>query len=170
MILEKGKNLSLSQNYRPISLLPTMDEAVERIIKNKLENYAEKRWILLEQQFAFWKWFGAEQKIMRVIEKIKERFQRKDLIGVALLYVDRPLDRVSRDDLMHKTNQMNVPRRLIRLLDSHLGDRTLWVRTEKCKSSTRTTEAGVPQGAIECLILFSIYVADLPTQPAVEKV
>ena len=58
-----------------------MGKAVERIIKNRLENYGEKRQILPEHQFAFRKGLGEKIQILKVVEKIKEEFQKKDLSG-----------------------------------------------------------------------------------------
>ena len=117
---EEGKNLSLPQNYRPISLLPTMIKTVERIIESRLENYTEERQNLSEHKFAFRKGLEAKLLIVRVIEKIKERFQRKDLTRPVLLDVDK----VWGDGFIYKMNQMNVPRRLIHLLDFYFRDRT----------------------------------------------
>ena len=82
------------------------------------------------------------------------------------LHVDIAFDRVWRDGLVYKMNQTNVTRRLIQLLDSYLRDQTFQVRMEK---RTRTTEAGVPQGGVLSPILFSIDVANPPTQPAVKS-
>ena len=52
-----------------------------------------------EHQFAFRKGLGAELQIIKVVEKIKEEFRRKDLTEVVLLDVDKALDRVWRDGL-----------------------------------------------------------------------
>ena len=47
-----------------------------------------------------------------------------------------------------------------------IRDRTFQVRIKEAKSSTRTAEAGVPQGAALFPTMFNVYVAVLPTHPA----
>ena len=81
-----------------------MDKAVERIIKNRLKNYIEKRQILLEHQLVFRNELEAELQILRVVEAIKEGFQRKDLIRAVFLDVDKAFDRVWKDGLIYKMN------------------------------------------------------------------
>ena len=153
MIPKRGKDLRFPQNYRPIGLLPTMDKTVERIIKNRLETYTEDLKILRDTSSPSGKDLERRSErrseTIRVVEKIKEGFQRKDLIGAVLLDVEKALDRVWKDGLVHKLIGMEIPRRLIHLLESYPRDRTFQVRMMGAKSTiTTTAESGVPQRVV----------------------
>ncbi len=51
---------------------------------------------------------------------------------------------------------------LIRGIKAFLQDRSFWVAVNGCVSESRSAQSGVPQGYVLGLILFLIYVNDLP--------
>ena len=51
--LFKGKDPSIINNYRPISLLITMSKILEKIVYNRLCSFLEKNNILFESQYGF---------------------------------------------------------------------------------------------------------------------
>ena len=54
-ILKKGDTKILN-NYRPISLLPTISKVFERVIYNKLYNYLNTHDIITNRQYGFWRY------------------------------------------------------------------------------------------------------------------
>ena len=64
---EKFKITKILNNYRPISLLPTISKVFQRVIYNQLHNYLNTHHIITNCQYGFWRHHPTE---LTVIERI----------------------------------------------------------------------------------------------------
>ena len=53
--LFKSGSLNSIDNYRPISVLPTVSKLMERVVYNQLSEYLEQKGLLSESQYGFQK-------------------------------------------------------------------------------------------------------------------
>ena len=65
--------------------------------------------------------------------------------------------------LIYKLVTMNVPGKLIRVIDSFLAQRSFRVKMDGAFSGWRPMLAGVPQGSLLSPLLYNLYTADIPT-------
>ena len=84
-IYKKG-DVSLSSNYRPISLLPTLSKIFERVIYNQLYNYFVDNSLLTEQQFGFRAKHSTELATIRLVDYINKEMDKKHT-PVNLIYI-----------------------------------------------------------------------------------
>ena len=51
--IHKSKNKQVFDNYRPISLLPTLSKVLERVMHNRLYNFLNSDGLLYDKQYGF---------------------------------------------------------------------------------------------------------------------
>ena len=69
-IYKKGSKLECS-NYRPISLLSSIDKILERLMYNRLYNFLEKKEIIFSLQFGFRQKYSTTQALIHLTDKIR---------------------------------------------------------------------------------------------------
>ena len=81
----KAKDKQLFNNYRPISLLPSISKIMEKIVHQRVYSFLEKYNILQEQQFGFRPKCSTIHAITHFTYEILKNFkQHKSTIGVFL--------------------------------------------------------------------------------------
>jgi ribonuclease P/MRP protein subunit RPP40 len=83
----------------------------------------------------------------------------------AMLLIDlaKVFDKVWYDGLIFKLHELNVPAHIISVLDSYLNHTKYSVYSENCTSQLHSILAGVPQGSSLGLLLFNMYLNNIPT-------
>ena len=81
---------------------------------------------------------------------------------MALIDYSRAYDKVWRDALFFKMQQMGVPTKMLRWVQAWLSNRLTWVTFDGEKSKTVILKQGVPQGSVLSPLLFLFYINDLP--------
>lgn len=76
MLPKLGKDHKLPENYRPISLLPTLGKIVEKIILERIKAHSTCEKILPQAQFGFRENHNTELQLLRIIEKTREVLQQ----------------------------------------------------------------------------------------------
>ncbi|KAH1016999.1 hypothetical protein HUJ05_007737 [Dendroctonus ponderosae] len=152
----------MPQNYRPISLLPTISKVAERVILLRLKDDVEPLNLLPPEQFGFRNKHSTELQLLRIVEQASHNADRGLTTGMLLLDVERAFDRFWHDGLICKLVDSGISKRMCQLMDSYIRRRTFQIKIDHFKSSGRTPEAGVPQGAVLSPLLYNIYTHDIP--------
>lgn len=161
-IPKPGKDHSLPENHRPISLLSTLSKILERLILKRLNDELENRNIIPQEQFGFRSSHSCELQTLRLSEIIASGMDWKHTTAIAYLDISKAFDRVWHQGLIHKMKQIGLPTGLVKIVHSILENRKFKVRQDGHESSTKTIQAGVPQGSVLGPILYNIYTHDIP--------
>lgn len=162
-IRKPGKDPLFPQNYRPISLLPTLGKVLERLILTRLQKEVDDLGIIPDAQFGFRSQHSTTHQALRVVEMITSGFNTRKATGAVFLDISKAFDSVWHRGLVHKLLTKGVSLAMVQLIHSYLMRRTFQVKLRSCRSTQRGIEAGVPQGSVLSPLLFNIYVSDLPT-------
>lgn len=162
-IPKPNKNPSNVENYRPISLLPSLSKILEKIIQKRLNNYLNKNGIIPRHQFGFTEKLSTTHQLLRITEHIHTAFQRKLHTISTFLDISQAYDRVWHEGLMYKLKINGTPKYLTNIINSFISNRTFAVSIDKHLSNPKPILAGLPQGSPLSPILFNIYTADIPT-------
>jgi len=158
-----GKDPQFPQNYRPISLLPSLAKVYEKVILSRLETAIAG--ILPDEQFGFRAAHSTTHQTLRVAELVTAGFNRRQYTGALLLDVSKAFDTVWHRGLLYKLIQSNCPEYLTKLVASFLHNREFRVKlksTPPTFSTYRRIDAGVPQGSCLSPLLYIFYCADIP--------
>lgn len=104
-----------------------------------------------------------------VSDEVLRAYDKGMLTDILLLDFSKAFDTINHKLLYHKLHKYNFSCEVIEWFQSYLTDRRQITMIEtsdgiRRQSAARTIDRGVPQGSILGPLIFTIYVADLPSQ------
>ena len=162
MLIKPDKPPLQTTSYRPISLLSAIMKLFERVIEKRLQKHLEDNGFFSKYQSGFRKSKSTNGHLFRLSQTMMESFNRGEHVIAAFLDVEKAFDNVWHNGLRYKIYQLDLATKLCRWLSDFLGGRVIQVKIEGFLSRNVYPKAGVPQGSKLSLLLFLIYVNDMP--------
>ena len=162
-ILKPSKPSDSPLSYRPISLLSSISKILEKIIKEKLNNFIIANSILPSQQFGFRNEHNTSQPLLKIRNLVKNNFTIGKSTGMVLLDIKAAFDSVWHNGLIFKMKQFNFPIELIKIIQNFLQNRSFNVYLGKIYSQQINISSGCPQGSCLSPVLYNVFTADIPT-------
>ena len=149
------------ENFRPISLTPTIAKIMERIINNRLKIICEHKNILPTCQKGFRKNRSTFDNLSVLQNEIAKTFKTKKIMIACFLDVKKAYDTVNKNILYNMLKSIGFKGKILKWLKVFLQPRKNKVIFENQLSEEIEFEKGVPQGSPLSSLLFNIYVRDL---------
>ena len=162
MLLKPAKLPSLTNSYRPISLISSIIKLFKRVIEQRLRSHLEQIGFINKHQSGFRRAKPSDHHLFRLSKSIIESFNRGEHVVAAFLDVEKAFDNVLHNGLRYKIFMLDLPTKMTRWLSGFLVGRVIQVNMYGFMSSQINPEAGVPQGFVLSALLFLIYVNDPP--------
>ena len=162
--IHKKEEKKLLKNYRPISLLPIFSKIFERVIYNSLFNHFVCNKLSTPSQSGFLPGDSCIAQLLSIIHEIQTSLDSNppaDVRGV-FLDISKAFDKVWHKGLLYRIKSYRVEGELPSLLEYYLRDRKQRVVLNGQNSVWRKINSGAPQGSVLGLLLFLIYINDLP--------
>ena len=145
MVGKKGKDLSHSKNWRPISVLPCIGKLYESIIKICFEKNCTSE-DHNHSQAGYKPGRSCQEHLVRLTQRIHEAFKSGECVAAAFLDVQSAFDKVWSQGVYYKLLKSGLPIYIIRIIACFLRHRTLLVKQGQHYSEEVLMEAGTPQG------------------------
>ena len=166
-IYKKGDKMNPT-NYRPLSLLTSFSKVFEKALYTRLTDHLNTNKLLVAKQYGFRKGGATEGAIFKLTNEILNALNNKTLAGSIFCDLEKAFNSVNHDILLSKLPYYGIRGKAKLLLQSYLHNRYQRVEITNWYSNTHTVSkwtqitCGVPQGSILGLLLFLVYINDLP--------
>ncbi|XP_023311923.1 uncharacterized protein LOC108915083 [Anoplophora glabripennis] len=158
-----GKPLEEADSYRPIALASCALKTYERLIKNRLEHWLEKNYLLARFQYGFRRGRSTNEALAILTNDIQISFTNNQSVMATFLDIKGAYDNVLIDRLTIKLNKLGIPPRITLHLRNLYVNRSIYLKINNSITTSRVTSVGLPQGSILSPLLFTIYTMDLET-------
>ena len=143
--LFKGGAVEDPNNYRPISLLPTISKLFEKHIANQLHIYLETTGLLQKTQSGFRKHHSCQTALINIVDSWLKCIDDGNLIGSVFIDFKKAFDLVDHEILLYKLKLYHFDDQACALFSSYLQNRTQIVKAENTVSENMNIISGVPQ-------------------------
>ena len=109
------------ENYRPISLLPTLSKVFERIIQDQLTEFFKDK--LSPILCGFRKKHSTQHALLRLLKFCQDSLDKGEKIGMVLMDLSKAYDCIPHDLLIAKLKAYGIGSKALGLLKSYLTDR-----------------------------------------------
>ena len=131
--------LNLVSDYRPISLLSTLNKIMEKLVINRVYEFFEKFNCIYENQYGFRTKHSTVHALVNITDK-------KETIAGIFVDLRKAFDTVCHNILLNKLSHYGIRGQMLEWFRSYLHNRTQIVSVDGEVSDIRTVKHGVPRG------------------------
>ena len=149
-------------NYRPISILPIVSKVFEKEIFKQLYKHLNDNNLVSKFQSGFLPGHSTITALIQMCDNWYKNIDNGKLTGVVFIDIRKAFDSIDHAILLQKLAYYGVSQLEHTWFQSYLANRQQQCHVNGSLSTEREIICGVSQGSILGLLLFLIYINDLP--------
>ena len=142
--LHKQDNPTDINNYRPISLLPSISKVLEKIVLDQIQSYFTSHNLLYNNQYGFRSHHSTELATMHLMGKIITSMDEGLVPLNIILDLSKAFNTLDHTILLGKLNYYGISDTELLLFENYLSNRKQYVQMGTTKSTEQIITAGVP--------------------------
>ena len=146
----------LKDNYRSVSILPTLSKIYEKILHPQI--YTDFNNIFSKFLCEYRKGYSTQHCLLYMLEKLKTSLDKGMCTGILLTDLSKAFACISHKRLIANLYAYGFTERSLSLVSDYLDERNQRTKIQNKNSSWRNIIYGVPQGSILAPLLFNIYI------------
>lgn len=155
-IPKPGKDKTLTEGYRPITLLSCMGKTLERMVNRRLSTELERQGRIHPRQHAFRCGYGSET-FFSELDHLLDKASSEDLhVDVVSLDLSKAYDMTWKLPILTSLKSWDFQGCMFNYVENFLQNRRFRVLNAGATSTSRLLENGIPQGSVLSVTLFLI--------------
>lgn len=159
-IYKKGEH-ALYSNYRPITILPTINKVLEKFLGDQIQNYLNKNNIITPHQFGFQPKKGTNQMLDIFSDEINTHLNNKKHVIICFIDYSKAFDTLLYENLYNELQHCGIRGPLLNLLQDYHKNRQTYVKIGEVESDRMNVKYGTAQGSVLGPIEYIIYVNNM---------
>ena len=159
-LIKKPNNFNID-NFRPISLLPSISKIIEKCVFLQIYEYFERHELLYASQYGYRKNHSTETACLELVDKLFQQLDEGKSPFCVFIDLSKAFDTINHEILLAKLRYYGLDNDAVNWFQSYLTGRKQYVEIEGHKSSIKDISTGVPQGSTLGPLLFIIYMNDI---------
>lgn len=150
-------------NYRPITILPTIDKVAEKFISKQIYDFYDKNKTLSDKQFGFQQNKNTTQLLSAFTDVIYNHLDKKRHVLIVFIDYSKAFDTLRHDRLLDCLDDSGIRGSLLSWCEDYLKNRKFIVKISDSVSESVAVTEGTAQGSVIGPLHYLTYVNNLET-------
>lgn len=159
--LYKAGDSENMNNYRPVSVLPSISKIIEKCMKKQILEFSSNNNLIHAKQFAYLQNKNSFGAIFALIHEINKSIDENQLTACLFIDVQKAFDCMNHEKLFEKLFNIGFKDKSLDLLKSYYKNRKQYASIGGVTSEIADVKAGAAQGSVFGPICFIIYINDI---------
>jgi hypothetical protein len=159
-IHKKGSYID-TNNYRPITILSTIDKIIEKYLGKKINDFLSSNDIIHDRQFGFQKGKNTSQLLAKFTDEVNAHLNDRKHVIVTMIDFSKAFDTLNHKILYEKLQQSGIQGPTLAWLKNYHQNRFNTVSIAGAQSELLPTTYGTAQGSIVGPTEYLLYVNDM---------